>query len=147
MIQNKKNCILKTKSCQLNLLTTTTTPVKVVSYKEKLNAIEKSKKYNNLPTELSDSIVIREAEKNYTLKCPSPAGQDYWVVEHFKADKIANVPSQERWKQAECIIKRTLSDQKSNDININNQLQTTIELILDWFMADPKKKMTNKNLS
>ncbi|XP_025420905.1 uncharacterized protein LOC112691008 [Sipha flava] len=74
--------------------------------------------------------------------------QEYWVVQHFKTKKIANVPPQERWKHAECIIKMTLSDQKSNDININNQLQKTIEIILDWFMADPKKKMTtNKNLN
>jgi hypothetical protein len=42
----------------------------------------------------------------------------------------------------------TLSDQKSSDININNQLQKTIEIILDRFMADPKKKMMkNKNLN
>ncbi|XP_025407505.1 uncharacterized protein LOC112681467 [Sipha flava] len=121
---------------------------KVVSYKEKLNSIVKSKKYNNLTTEFSDSIIIREAEKNYTIKCPSPAGQDYWVVQHFKTEKIANLPSQERWKHAECIIKMNLSDQKSNDININNQLQKTIEIILDRFMADPKKKMmTIKNLN
>uniref|UniRef100_A0A2S2Q6B6 Uncharacterized protein n=2 Tax=Sipha flava TaxID=143950 RepID=A0A2S2Q6B6_9HEMI len=83
----KKNLKRKTKKMKSG---------KVVSYKEKLNSIVKSKKYNNLTTEFSDSIIIREAEKNYTIKCPSPTGQDYWVVQHFKTKKIANVPPQER---------------------------------------------------
>ena len=69
---------------------------KVVSYKDKLDLIISSEKCDNIITNVSDSISIKQGEKTCTFKSPTTAGDDYWVIQHYKTKKILNVSPQER---------------------------------------------------
>lgn len=69
---------------------------KVVSYKDKLDLIISSEKCDNIITNVSDSISIKQGEKTCTFKSPTAAGDDYWVIQHYKTNEILNVSPQER---------------------------------------------------
>jgi len=69
---------------------------KVVSYKDKLDLIISSKKCDNIITNVSDSISIKQGEKTCTFKSPTTAGDDYWVIQHYKTKEILNVSPQEK---------------------------------------------------
>lgn len=69
---------------------------KVVSYKDKLDLIISSEKCDNIITNVSDSISIKQGEKTCTFKSPTTAGDDYWVIQHYKTKEILNVSPQER---------------------------------------------------
>lgn len=44
----------------------------------------------------NDTISIKQDDKTYTFKSSNSMGDDYWSIQHYKTNNIANVAPQER---------------------------------------------------
>lgn len=51
-----------------------------------------------------------------------------------------------RWKEAECILKVTITDQ-TKDEEIKNTLTRVVQLVFTRHMSDPKRKIVKSKLS
>ncbi|XP_016664785.2 uncharacterized protein LOC107885625, partial [Acyrthosiphon pisum] len=99
------------------------------SYKDIFMDLISIGKFEN---DVSNTLTMKEGNSSYTFKCPVVSHcEDYYVIQHYKINRIQDIPSDERWKHVEASIKIHTSSRDTKDSNISNKINDVVREILD----------------
>ncbi|CAI6376819.1 unnamed protein product [Macrosiphum euphorbiae] len=111
---------------------------KNISYLDRIALLIKDVKVDN---ELINSMMVKQSDEIVNIKLPfdNEVCSDYWTINHYKIKNIQNLIATDRWKEAECSVKVSITD-LAKDQGLANDLSNIIQTIFTRFMSDPNKK-------
>ncbi|KAL5236620.1 hypothetical protein ACI65C_004030 [Semiaphis heraclei] len=112
---------------------------KNISYLDRIGPLIKDVKVDN---QIINSMMVKQSDEIVNIKLPSDneVCSDYWTINHYKIKNIQNLISSDRWKEAECSVKVSITD-LPKDQGLANDLSNIIQTIFTRFMSDPDKKI------
>ncbi|CAI6371691.1 unnamed protein product [Macrosiphum euphorbiae] len=121
-----------------------TTIRKNISYLDNIESLLKNEK---IETDIINTITVKQGDNLINVKSPTNDKiSEYWTMSHYKVKNIKNVDSKNRWKEAECSLKVTITDEEK-DQELKNNLSEVVQTIFTRFMSDPKRKIIRSKLS
>ncbi|CAI6356392.1 unnamed protein product [Macrosiphum euphorbiae] len=115
-----------------------------ISYLDNIESLLKNEK---IETDIINTITVKQGDNLINVKSPTDDKiSEYWTMSHYKVKNIKNVDSKNRWKEAECSLKVTITDEEK-DQELKNNLSEVVQTIFTRFMSDPKRKIIRSKLS
>ncbi|CAI6374758.1 unnamed protein product [Macrosiphum euphorbiae] len=115
-----------------------------ISYLDNIESLLKNEK---IETDIINTITVKQGDNLINVKSPTDDKMsEYWTMSHYKVKNIKNVDSKNRWKEAECSLKVTITDEEK-DQELKNNLSEVVQTIFTRFMSDPKRKIIRSKLS
>ncbi|CAI6371690.1 unnamed protein product [Macrosiphum euphorbiae] len=115
-----------------------------ISYLDNIESLLKNEK---IETDIINTITVKQGDNLINVKSPTNDKiSEYWTMSHYKVKNIKNVDSKNRWKEAECSLKVTITDEEK-DQELKNNLSEVVQTIFTRFMSDPKRKIIRSKLS
>ncbi|CAI6348260.1 unnamed protein product [Macrosiphum euphorbiae] len=115
-----------------------------ISYLDNIESLLKNEK---IETDIINTITVKQGDNLINVKSPTNDKiSEYWTISHYKVKNIKNVDSKNRWKEAECSLKVTITDEEK-DQELKNNLSEVVQTIFTRFMSDPKRKIIRSKLS